>query len=384
MDKKIKVSVLVPICNVEKYLAECLDSLIGQTLEDIEIICIDDGSTDNSPKIIAEYAKKDKRIKVITKPNSGYGDSMNKGLALASGDFVGIVESDDFIDTDAFEKLYNLAVQNEVDVVKSNFYEYFGSTKTDKRTSNLFLPDEINKVINPRIKHNIFYQPPCIWAAIYRRDFLLENKIDFLPTPGASYQDTGFNLKVWSSTRRAYFTDRAFLHYRQDNSSSSVKSSGKIYCVKKEYDSVEEFLKKNNIDDGLFSVITTCRFGAYVWNLHRLSFKSAMQFARTVKKDYKHAKKSGYLALNKLDEVGKYNSRLVAIRFPKIYVIFRPLHDLRNKNRALLQKIMTKISPKRRQQEQTIKIVEQLRESQNELKTKIKQIESEMEDKNEK
>ena len=115
------VSVLVPICNVERYLRKCLKFLVRQTLEDIEIICIDDGSTDASPQILAEYAKNDARIKVITKPNSGYGDSMNKGLELAQGEYIAIVESDDFIDEDGLERMVTLAQDNDVEVVKTNF-----------------------------------------------------------------------------------------------------------------------------------------------------------------------------------------------------------------------------------------------------------------------
>ena len=167
-------------------MPECLESLINQTLRDIEIICINDGSTDKSLEIVHEYAKKDKRVKVIDKKNSGYGDSMNRGLEKAKGEYVGIVESDDFIDADAFEVLYGLAKKNNCDVVKSNFYEYYGEEKKDKSTSSLFLKSDLGHVINPRKDSNIFYQPPCIWAAIYRREFLIDNQIRFLPTPGAS------------------------------------------------------------------------------------------------------------------------------------------------------------------------------------------------------
>ena len=91
-----KVSILVPICNVERYLRQCLDGLVNQTLEDIEVICINDGSTDSSLSIIREYERRDQRIVVIDKPNSGYGDSMNRGIDTARGEYVGIVESDDF------------------------------------------------------------------------------------------------------------------------------------------------------------------------------------------------------------------------------------------------------------------------------------------------
>lgn len=339
MKNRIKVSVLVPIYNVEKFLPECLDSLINQTLKEIEIICINDGSKDDSLKIIKKYAKKDKRIKIINKKNSGYGDSMNQGLKKATGEYIGIVESDDFVDLDAFEKLYKLAIKVNADVVKSNFYEYYGKTKKDKAVSNLFPEEEINRLIDPRKNRQIFYQPPCIWAAIYKRQFLKENKINFLPTPGASYQDTGFNFKVWSIARRAYFTKRPFLHYRQDNSGSSVKDSGKIYCVKEEYDNIDNYLLKQGIMEELAPIAYTCRFGGYVWNLKRLKLIPALKFAKIAKKDYKVAKKAGYLDPNKLDAVGKYNSRLMAIRHPVIYVLLRPLHEARNTIRTTLRRL---------------------------------------------
>lgn len=372
----MKVSVLVPIYNVEVFLPECLDSLINQTLEDIEIICINDGSKDNSLKIIKEYAKKDKRIKIIDKKNSGYGDSMNQGLKKATGEYIGIVESDDFIDLDAFEKLYTVAKKNDADVVKSNFYEYYGENKRDKGVSNMFPREEIGRIIDPRENHQIFYQPPCIWAAIYRREFLEKNKIGFLPTPGASYQDTGFNFKVWASTRRAYFMKRAFLHYRQDNSNSSVKDAGKIYCVKEEYDDIDRFLEEKGLMDELGPIVFTCRFGGYIWNLRRLALSPALEFSGTVKKDYKRAKDAGYLDADKLDEVGKYNSRLIAVKHPKLYILFRPVHELRNKIRPVGSKIIKKIMPRYRQRLKTIEMIDNINEAQTELELKISELES--------
>lgn len=106
-----KVSIVIPIYNVERYLRQCLDSVVNQTLKDIEIICVDDGSTDSSPDIIKEYVDKDPRVKVITKPNSGYGNSMNRGFDMAEGEYIGIVESDDYADPDMFENSMRLPVR---------------------------------------------------------------------------------------------------------------------------------------------------------------------------------------------------------------------------------------------------------------------------------
>ena len=121
----VKVSVVVPVYNVQKYLKKCLDSIVNQTLKEIEIICVDDGSTDSSGEILDQYAAKDKRVRVIHKKNTGYGNSMNIGFAAATGEYIGIVESDDFAELNMFETLYKVAHKNDLDVVKSSFYFYY-------------------------------------------------------------------------------------------------------------------------------------------------------------------------------------------------------------------------------------------------------------------
>ena len=190
-----KISVLVPIYNVEKYLEECLESIISQTLQDIEVICINDGSTDGSLKIIKKYAKNDPRFVIINKKNSGYGDSMNRGLAKATGEYIGIVESDDWVEKDMFESLYSLAKENEAEVVKSNFYNYFTSPEKSHingTVARIVHPNEVGKIIDTTVSHHIIWQQPCIWTAIYKKDFLDNYNIRFLPSPGASYQDFGY------------------------------------------------------------------------------------------------------------------------------------------------------------------------------------------------
>jgi glycosyltransferase involved in cell wall biosynthesis len=120
-----KVSVVIPCYNVEKYLRQCLDSVVNQTLKELEIICVNDGSTDSTLDIIKEYAAKDPRVSYIDKPNAGYGDSMNKGFDQATGEYIGIIESDDYADLDMFEKLYTCAKEHDLDAVKAGFYYYY-------------------------------------------------------------------------------------------------------------------------------------------------------------------------------------------------------------------------------------------------------------------
>ena len=269
-----KVSVLVPICNVEKYLAQCLDSLVNQTLQEIEIICINDGSTDRSLSIIKEFAAKDNRIVIIDKPNSGYGDSMNRGLSIAKGDYIGIVESDDFAEADMFENLYSLTNNGNMDIVRSNYYRYW-DTKGDAECfeSDITKYDKVFRLVD---QPGLILIPPAIWSAIYRKGFLLENDIRFLPTPGASYQDTSFFIKTLCKAQKIVYTKDKFLHYRQDNASSSVKqcSLQKAKYVHTEFQECDKFLKKEQKRyEEIKSFYNTKKLKTYLWNLYRVDDK---------------------------------------------------------------------------------------------------------------
>ena len=192
-----KITVIIPIYNVEKYLQQCLESVVTQTLQDIEIICVNDGSTDESLNILKTYAEKDNRIKVIDKPNSGYGASMNLGLSLATGEYIGIIEPDDFVKSEMFFDLYEIARENDADVVKSDYYEFF-TKKQQTRKSGKISRSLTNRVVNAKDEPKILKIIPSIWSAIYKRSFLQKNNIKFLETPGASYQDTSFAFKALS------------------------------------------------------------------------------------------------------------------------------------------------------------------------------------------
>lgn len=287
------ISILIPIYNVEKYLDECLDSVVNQTLKDIEIICLNDGSTDKSLDIIKKYAKDDNRIVIVDKKNSGYGDSMNKGLSIAKGKYIGIVESDDFIELNAFERLLELGEKFDAEVVRSNYYEY------EEGKDELYPsvdPRDAYRLVDPRQRISIFYQKPAIWSAIYRKDFLDKHNIRFLPTPGASYQDASFSFKVWSTTHKAVFTEEAFLHYRQDNEASSVKSPGKVFSVTTEYGEVEKYLRENDMYDSIKEIMQMVKFGSYYWNIYRLAPELRHDFVEKAKEEFMAAQREGSLS----------------------------------------------------------------------------------------
>lgn len=305
-----KVSILVPIFNVEKYLKQCLDSLVSQSLKDIEIICINDGSTDSSPEIIQSYAKDDPRFVVINKTNSGYGDSMNKGLEKARGEYIGIVESDDWVDLDMFENLYNIAEKNNVDVVKSNFYFYSGLGNTSKKFQLVNYVDS-EKVINPLETKSVFFPQAAIWTGLYKKSFLEKKSIKFLPTPGASYQDTGFNFKVWASASKAYLTNDAYLHYRIDNDNSSVKSTGKIYCVVDELTEMYTFAKRTEHFDTLKPILFQRKYEIYMWNYGRLTSSAAREFIAHFSKELRSDQKNGLYDTALLTRKEKFFTNLI-------------------------------------------------------------------------
>lgn len=275
---KPNVSIIIPVYNVETYLRECLDSVIKQTLKNIEIICVNDGSTDKSLQILEEYAQKDKRIEIISKTNSGYGHSMNIGLNNAKGEYIGIIESDDYAELNMFEELYNTAKKNELDLARCHFYVYNSKNNTNKKMESPNVPT--NTVFAPIDEPFTFYQQPSIWAAIYKKELIINNNIRFLETPGASYQDASFAFKTYSMAKRFMMLNDALIHYRIDNENSSVNSKGKVFCVCDEYKEIENFVKKHNLQKKLKYIITRIKYNTYRWNFRRLANPERYQFLK--------------------------------------------------------------------------------------------------------
>ena len=296
-----KVSIVVPIYNVERYLRQCLDSVQKQTLTDIEVICVNDGSKDSSLDIIMEYVNSDPRFKVIDKPNSGYGNSMNRGFDMASGEYIGIVESDDYAEPDMFEKLYNCAHDNNLDACKAGFFYYFSVPEEKNIPSpiasrimcdRVFCPTTDFKSLREQIE--FFNIKPTIWSAIYRKDFIRENNIRFNETPGASFQDASFNFKVWALAKRVKLLEECFLHYRQDNENSSINSTGKVFCVCDEYAEMDRFLDERPLIKGKLEIVKNAlKYDTYMWNYSRLSPEKALEFLKVATEEFKRDMRDG-------------------------------------------------------------------------------------------
>lgn len=276
----IKVSVLTPIYNSAKYLSQCLASLSAQTMPEIEFICINDGSSDASPEILKHFAQTDDRFKIINKPNSGYGASMNVGLKAARGQYIGIVEADDYAKPDMFERLYKLAKTHEADIAGSNRFDL---TDTFDRFNEVMNGLEYDRVFSPLDNQEIFLPAPCIWSKIYRKDFLDNYNINFLETPRAAFQDTSFVYKSYFAADRVVFTQEAFLHYRISNQGKSVKATNNIYAILDEFDAIDDFIVKYPNRAQRFHCYSDLRVQAYLWNYNRLPFFHKLKFKSKMK-----------------------------------------------------------------------------------------------------
>ena len=295
-----KVSIILPIYNVSQYLRECLDSVTGQTLKDIEIICVNDGSTDDSLDIIQEYAAKDQRIVIITGPNGGYGKGMNKGLDRATGEYIGIVEPDDYVLTEMFEELYEVAKKNNLDFVKSDFWRF---TREEDGTENLEYvlinkeKDRYGELLCPT------KDPSCIrftlntWTGIYRREFLEKYGIRHNETPGASFQDNGFFFQTFAYAERGMIVNKAYYRNRRDNPNSSVKSKEKVYCMNVEYDFIRDLLMRDReIWERFQYMYWWKKYHNYWFTYHRIDDSYKEEYMQRMKQEYKRAMQLGQLS----------------------------------------------------------------------------------------
>ena len=293
----IRVSVIVPVYNVENYLDEAMESLIRQTLKEIEIICINDGSTDGSLEILKKYAEGDERITVVDKENEGYGVGMNIGLDKARGEYIGILEPDDFVPLNMFEDLYKAAKENDLDFVKADFYRF--SRNEDNGNMSLEYNhldktgENYNQVIDPFEKPYISRFIMNTWSGIYKREFIEEHHIRHNTTPGASFQDNGFFWLTMIYAKRCMFIDRPYYMNRRDNPNSSVNSKEKVYAMNIEYDYIYDiFMRPENEElwERYKTYFTLKRFHNNMFTLTRISDSCKKEFTERFGKEMKRAR----------------------------------------------------------------------------------------------
>lgn len=224
-----KVSIIVPIYNVERYLDRCMQSLLNQTLKDIEIIMVDDGSPDNCPKMCDEYAKKDERVKVIHKQNGGLGYARNSGLEIATGEYVAFVDSDDYVELDMYEKLYETAKTSCSDTVFCGFKMYYngGKTSNHQHTKRLltFKNEEVKDLMldfiasEPRYKRDWKYEM-SVWHGIYSTDIIQMNNLKFISERELLSEDLPFQVRYLKNSKAVAYMPDCFYYYCMNNAGS--------------------------------------------------------------------------------------------------------------------------------------------------------------------
>lgn len=261
--KNTEISIVVPIYNVEKYLNRCLDSLVNQTFKDIEIIALNNGSTDNSLNILKEYAEKDERIKIIDNDNLGVSEARNIGIREAKGKYIVFVDSDDWIDIDMIEVLHKSINTNDCDLVMCNYVREFGDHSKEKvfnlPEENLYVDDEVKnqllrKLIGPIGKElaNPEYLDALgtVWAKMYKTSILRDKDLRFVDLNEiGSGEDTLFNIFVFNEVSKVILLNKPMYHYWRGNSNSITSRYIPNFVEKRRnyFNYMKDFIKDNSL-----------------------------------------------------------------------------------------------------------------------------------------
>lgn len=248
-----KITVIMPSLNVKKYIKRCMESVVNQTLEDIEILAIDAGSQDGTLEILHEYEQADKRIRVILSEKKSYGYQINRGIYEAQGEYIAIVETDDQVARDMLEVLYQPAKDNDLDYVKGDFALWFELENNLSWTRNMrvypICEEMYNRIIRPSDDLDVFLRDIYLWRGIYRRQFLLDKNIFLNETNGAAFQDQGFLFQTIKEANSAMYIRDIVYYYRQNNEGSSIYNPKAYDYLLGEYPYVKEcLLKKGQFD----------------------------------------------------------------------------------------------------------------------------------------
>lgn len=262
---------------MEKYLPKCLESLIKQTLKDIEIICVNDGSMDNSLAILKEFASKDSRIRIIDNQHQGVAKTRNTGIEQSTGEYIGFVDSDDYIDIDFFEKLYNSTTKSNSDIAiasilkHKNFFNIYNAKYTKEETA-ITIQDKI-KLCEDK-KHFFFYA----WNKIYHSGFIKENNIKF--SEGQIYEDVMFAIKALYYSNKiisVYGTKYHYIEHENSLTKSKDKTGEKEHDLIKAYSELQEFCNSKNIEiPERLNYYTKENFG-FILNLYKGKYQSKIQ-----------------------------------------------------------------------------------------------------------
>lgn len=280
-----KISVIIPVYNVSLFLRECLDSIVNQTLKEFEVICINDGSTDNSLEILNEYASKDNRFIIISQENQGQGIARNKGINLASGEYIVFVDPDDFIETNALEIIYDKFKQTNVDVIQ---FDYETCKENGRFNKQEIFNKQVKRCFNYSIKDNEIYNwrkiPKknlqdmwmAIWNKAYKTDFIKNNNIKLAPNKHG--EDHIFSISANLLANKILYLNKSLYHYRNRLGSAVNKTSNDNFCMFENIDLVRNFLTKYNLLDEYKSSLDDYILTVLCWHYASIPIESVDKY----------------------------------------------------------------------------------------------------------
>lgn len=288
MDQKPLVSVIVPVYNVEKYLRKCVDSILSQTLEQIEVILVNDGSTDNSGHIIDEYANKDKRIRVMHKENGGQSSARNMGLDIAKGEYIGFIDSDDSIHNDMYENLYNAIENSKADlcVCGRESYSEDGKSYYKKELEDELIDFE-SYSLQDYISKTLFYKHTVSGCnKIYKKDIIEKNNIRFKYVSYVGSEDTLFNYEFLLHTSKIKSIDKiGYTQLSRAGSTATTYKYGYMNRTANMIKSMYEYSIKTNTEAIYKDVAPIFLLFFYQWNMSNIKAKNSKELIEREIKD---------------------------------------------------------------------------------------------------
>ena len=289
MMRDILVSVIVPVYNVEKYLRQCLDSIVGQTLKDIEIICVDDGSTDSSRQILEEYEKKDKRIKIISQMNKGAGAARNNGLSVAQGKYLSFLDSDDFFESDMLESAYKKAEEDKADFVVFKSDQYYTEENRYAEVPWTLREKEIPPYTpfnHRQMTDNIFKVfVGWAWDKLYNKEFVLNNHLLFQEQRTSN--DLLFVFSAVAIAKRISVVKKVLAHQRRDAKDSLSKTRENSWAC---FYNALTALRDRMVEEGLYKEVEKdfINYALHfsLWNIRTLAEPTKSMLIKKMKSEW--------------------------------------------------------------------------------------------------
>ena len=253
MDSKPKVSIIIPVYKREEYLSECFNSALGQTLDSIEIIIVDKGEKDDARDLIDIFAKKDNRVIAPHIKNNGYGASCNIGFQIARGEYIFILESDDYILPNTIQEMYEYAISLNADIVKTPYMEFFCDGRKQDCPHRSIMANRLprNTCFSVKEHGELLEIHASLWSCLYKKEYLDKNNIKFIEAPGAGYVDVGFRIDSLVQTNKIAWLDKPFYHYRVDSFGSSTNTFDVSVMIKRWKEVHEKFAEQEVEVEGI-------------------------------------------------------------------------------------------------------------------------------------